>query len=556
MRRVAASALLLVTPLPSRAGALPGPKRRHGASTRPETRHQDAGKLPAVALATMSAEPRPFSRRGVLVLLMAGLCTLLVAVGRGVTAGYPESGTTTGKASASLKFSARRSMYSEPAKPAEVLPPPPPPARRIVLEAPDPEAEDLDDGGVPVFGEFLATFPTETLEAMCADAFVAAECVRAVEDAGRTAGKKAALIKLLRSSFEEGRPGRSPPPPRARSPPSPPAAEGALIGEYLGIFSTGTLRRMCEGMEWAPRFGFENLREENPNLRVWKKSYCDAEWGGAGGDQGTAAGDAAAKGRMVEIVQTHLEEKYIEFLERAPPESVHRQLDASPGPERLDAVSAAASDPPPAPPIAPGGEMYSIVETKITVSGDCSFDQADQAAATASLAASLSVDESAITLAYKCRETTAAPNECDCSSEETGCESNGVSLSRNGKGSGVDHCGCFYLDVQKRTICYTAGFCASASESSYYKGATWRTCDADSPNGDSVEPAIKLTVSIRVPPEDVTRVVDELTSLSTLGGADIIKIGKTTTTTVSTLSLIHISDPTRQESLSRIPSSA
>ena len=52
--------------------------------------------------------------------------------------------------------------------------------------------------------------------------------------------------------------------------------EGALIGEYLGIFSTGTLRRMCEGMEWAPRFGFENLREENTNLRVWKKSYCES----------------------------------------------------------------------------------------------------------------------------------------------------------------------------------------------------------------------------------------------------------------------------------------
>ena len=44
--------------------------------------------------------------------------------------------------------------------------------------------------------------------------------------------------------------------------------------------------------------------------------------------------------------------------------------------------------------------------------------------------------------------------------------------------------------------------------------------DTDSLN-DSVEPAIKLTVSIRVPPEDVTRVVDELTSLSTLGGRTI-----------------------------------
>ena len=115
--------------------------------------------------------------------------------------------------------------------------------------------------------------------------------------------------------------------------------------------------------------------------------------------------------------------------------------------------------------------MYSIAETKITVSGDCSSTRLTRRRPVPR--ASLSVDESAITLAYKCIETTGA-GPVRLHVEETGCEANGVSLSRNGKGSGVDHCGCFYLNAQKRTSA-TRRLRASASESSYYKGTTWRT---------------------------------------------------------------------------------
>ena len=377
-------------------------------------------------------------------------------------------------------------MYSEPAKPAEVLPPPPPPARRIVLEAPDPEA----GGPRRRRCSRLRRVPGHVPDGDARGDVRRRLRRRGVRPGGRglpaapraaRGGPDQAPAELLRGG-----------PPWALSPASP-CSVPAEPARRRGRPDRRVPRHLLDGHAAADVRGDgvgaalrlrEPPRGEPEPARV-EEVVLRRRVGRRGRRPGTAAGDAAAKGRMVEIVQTHLEEKYIEFLERAPPESVHRQLDASPGPERLDAVSAAASDPPPAPPIAPGGEMYSIVETKITVSGDCSFDQADQAAATASLAASLSVDESAITLAYKCIETTAAPNECDCSSEETGCgqrrlpeqERQGqrrrplwLLLSRGARG-------------QSATPPASVRAPPSRATTKARRGA----CDADSPNGDSVD---------------------------------------------------------------------